>query len=155
MIQEVQFDTIGLNALEAVIWWFADPRRVAYHTLSRVVRASMTPICQLILGIALKRLMGLNKECRTKEYTQMMQLRRYINSMILSHELLHDAFSILGAHYEVVSVSFYVLIFQEWQLTPSTRLYTVRWERKSASAYTGQGLELFARIPNFLKLETM
>ncbi|XP_006461692.1 hypothetical protein AGABI2DRAFT_70890 [Agaricus bisporus var. bisporus H97] len=104
MIQEVQFDTIGLNALEAVIWWFADPRRVAYHTLSRVVRASMTSICQLILGIALKRLMGLNKECRTKEYTQMMQLRRYINSMILSHELLHDAFSILGAHYEVVSV---------------------------------------------------
>jgi hypothetical protein len=113
MIQEVQFLATGLNALEAVIWWFADPRRVAYHTLSRVVRAIMTPVLQLILGIAVKRLMGLNKECRTEEYTQTMLLRRYINSAILSQILLRDAFSILGAHYEITSVGLCVVISQD------------------------------------------
>lgn len=105
MIEEVRITVTGLNALEAVIRWFADPRRVAFHTLSRVVRAICTPVLQLVLGIALKRLIGLNRECPAEEYTQMMLLRRYINSSILSHETLHNAFAILGAHYESVSVS--------------------------------------------------
>lgn len=105
MIKEVQIITDGLNALEAVIWWFADPRRVAYHTLSRIVRAICTPVLQLVLGVALKRLMGLNQECSAEDYTQLMLLRRFINSNLLSHDALHRAFSILGIHYEVVSVS--------------------------------------------------
>ncbi|KAF9454453.1 hypothetical protein P691DRAFT_770641 [Macrolepiota fuliginosa MF-IS2] len=106
MIKEVQILTTGLNALEAVIWWFADPRRVAYHTLSRIVRAIFTPVLQLILGIALKRLMGLNLETPAENYTQLMLLRRSINSVLLSHEALQRVFSILGIHYEIVSIAY-------------------------------------------------
>lgn len=105
MIKEVQITTAGLNALEAIIWWFADPKRVAYHALSRVVRALFTPILQLVLGIALKRLMGFNPECSAEGYTQTMLLRRFINTNILSQDVMRNAFSILGAHYEIVSVS--------------------------------------------------
>ncbi len=116
MIKEVQITTAGLNALEAVIWWFADPRRVAYHALSRIVRALFTPVLRLILGIALKRLMGFNPECSAEGYTQVMLLRRFINKNILSQDALHGAFSILGIHYEIVSVSI-CLVFVVGQIT--------------------------------------
>jgi hypothetical protein len=104
MIKEVKIQTAGLNALEAVIWWFADPRRVAYHTLSRVVRAICQPLIQLVFGIVAKRLLGLNQECAGENYTQLMLLRRHITSALLGQDSLHRVFSILGAHYEAVSV---------------------------------------------------
>ncbi|KXN91106.1 Putative peroxisomal-coenzyme A synthetase [Leucoagaricus sp. SymC.cos] len=104
MIKEVQISMVGLNALQAVVWWFADPRRIAYHTLSRVVRALGQPLLQLIFGIAAKRLLGLNEECAAEDYTQMILLRRYVTSSLLGQDSLHKAFAILGHHYEIVSV---------------------------------------------------
>ncbi|KAJ7777390.1 acetyl-CoA synthetase-like protein [Mycena metata] len=104
MVKEVHIATSQLNALEAVVYWFSSPQRVIYHALSRVVRAVMTPILQLVLGIIVKRLFGLNKETDTAGATQWSLLRRYINSRLLSKQALKAAFSILGTHYEVVSV---------------------------------------------------
>jgi hypothetical protein len=75
-----------------------------YYALSRVVRAVFTSILQLILGILVKRLFGLNKECATANASQLSLLRRYINGHLLSKTALKAAFSILGTHYEVVSV---------------------------------------------------
>ncbi|KAK7433552.1 hypothetical protein VKT23_020726 [Stygiomarasmius scandens] len=72
---------VPLNDLESVIYWFASPDRVLWHAVARVVRATITPLVQLILGIIVKRMLGLNKECSASE---------------TSH--------ILGTHYEVVSV---------------------------------------------------
>ncbi|KAJ7272639.1 acetyl-CoA synthetase-like protein [Mycena haematopus] len=106
MVDQVIIITKQLNALEAVVYWFSSPQRVAYHALSRVVRAVLTPILQLILGIIVKRLFGLNKECATSNASQLSLLRRYINGHLLSKLALKSAFSILGTHYEVVSVVF-------------------------------------------------
>jgi hypothetical protein len=103
----VDKDTIlmnQLNALEAVVYWFSSPERVVYYALSRAVRAVFTSILQLILGILFKRLFGLNKECATADTSQLSLLRRYINGHLLSKTALKAMFSILGTHYEVVSV---------------------------------------------------
>jgi hypothetical protein len=104
MVGNVKLFTANLNALEAVVYWFSSPQRIVYHALSRVVRAVVTPVLQLIFGILVKRLFGLNKECATTEASQWSQLRRYINGHLLSKAALKSAFSILGTHYEVVSV---------------------------------------------------
>ncbi|KAJ6617908.1 AMP-dependent synthetase and ligase [Mycena sp. CBHHK59/15] len=104
MINETTIIKASLNALESVVVWFASPERVMYHALSRVVRALIAPLLQLVLGILVKRAFGLNKECTSFEATQLSLLRRYINSHILSESALRSAFSILGTHYEVVSI---------------------------------------------------
>lgn len=105
MINEVTIVTSQLNALEAVVYWFSSPRRVLFHAISRIVRAVLTPILHLIFAIIVKRIFGLNKESTTAEATQWSLLRRYINSHLLSKAAMKSAFSILGTHYEVVSVS--------------------------------------------------
>ncbi|KAJ7738205.1 hypothetical protein B0H14DRAFT_3516093 [Mycena olivaceomarginata] len=104
MVDKVTILTNQLNALEAVVYWFSSPERVVYYALSRVVRAVFTSILQLILGILVKRLFELNKECATADASQLSLLRRYINGHLLSKTALKAAFSILGTHYEVVSV---------------------------------------------------
>ncbi|KAJ6485731.1 acetyl-CoA synthetase-like protein [Mycena sanguinolenta] len=106
MVDKVIIVTPHFNALEAVVWWFSSPKRVAYHALSRIVRAVLTPIIQLVFGILVKRLFGLNKQCATPDASQLSLLRRYINSRLLSRAALKSAFSILGTHYEVVSIVF-------------------------------------------------
>ncbi|KAF7289447.1 Peroxisomal-coenzyme A synthetase [Mycena chlorophos] len=105
MVKEVKiFQSKQLNSLEAVVYWFSSPERVAYHALSRIVRAALTPLLRLVFAILVKRLFGLNKEMATADMTQWMHLRRYINSTLLSKGALKSAFSILGTHYEIVSV---------------------------------------------------
>ncbi|KAF7357014.1 Peroxisomal-coenzyme a synthetase [Mycena venus] len=86
MVHEVNIMTAQLNALEAVVYWFSSPERVAYHALSRI------------------RIFGFNKEGATADASQLVLLRRYINGHLLSKSALKAAFSILGTHYEVVSV---------------------------------------------------
>lgn len=95
----------GLNPLEAVIWWYSTPQRIAFHTLSRIVRATVTPVLRLLLAILVKRVLGLNKECSSGKASQLSLLRRYIHSFLLPQEAQKEAFLILGVHYEVVSVS--------------------------------------------------
>ena len=95
-----------LNDLEAVIYWFALPKRVAFHVLSRAVRALFRPLIQLAFGILVKRAFGLNSEQHSTSTSQIVLLRRYINSILLSRDALKEAFSILGTHYEMVSVCF-------------------------------------------------
>ncbi|KAK7050753.1 peroxisomal-coenzyme a synthetase [Favolaschia claudopus] len=95
------------NDLESVIDWFANPERVSYHALSRIVRALVTPLLQLLLGILVKRIFGLNRATSVySQPTQLALLRRYINSHTLSRRILRSSFAILGTHYEIVSVIF-------------------------------------------------
>ncbi|KAJ6461738.1 acetyl-CoA synthetase-like protein [Mycena sanguinolenta] len=95
----------NLNALESVVDWFATPERVYFHALSRVVRALITPLLRLALGILVKRIFGLNHATSIySQPTQIALLRRYINSHTLSLSVLRSAFSILGTHYAPVSV---------------------------------------------------
>ncbi|KAJ7470173.1 hypothetical protein B0H11DRAFT_2434312 [Mycena galericulata] len=93
----------------AIYLMFSVPKRVLYHALSRVVRAVVTLVLQLILGIIAKHMFGLNKESTTVEATQWSILRRYINSHLLSKGAMEAAFSILGTHYEVVSVAYHCM----------------------------------------------
>ncbi|KZP11554.1 AMP-dependent synthetase and ligase [Athelia psychrophila] len=95
-----------LNAIESVIYWFADPERVMWHAVSRIIRAIATPLLQVIFGIILKRIMGLNKEGTAAAQTNWVLTKRYINSTLLSQFALKRAFDILGTHYEMTSVVF-------------------------------------------------
>ncbi|CAA7265178.1 unnamed protein product [Cyclocybe aegerita] len=104
MIDQTHISRVGLNDMESIIWWFANPERVLYHALARVVRAIFRPLIQLALGIVVKRAFGLNTETTNMTLSQTVLLRRYINSILLSDKSLKDAFSILGTHYEVVSI---------------------------------------------------
>jgi hypothetical protein len=108
MINQTQIITANLNALESVVNWFSTPERVLFHGVSRVVRALITPLLQMVLGVLVKRLFGLNKAGSSLEATQLSLLRRYINSRLLSQSALKAAFSILGNHYEVVSVRSFI-----------------------------------------------
>jgi len=106
MVDLTHIQREDLNDLEDVIYWFASPKRVAFHALSRAVRALFRPLIRLACGILVKRAFGLNSEHCTST-SQIVLLRRYINSILLSREELKEAFSILGTHYETVSVSLY------------------------------------------------
>ncbi|KAJ7140577.1 acetyl-CoA synthetase-like protein [Mycena crocata] len=105
MTQQSYIFQEDLNALESLVDWFATPERVGYHILGRVVRELITPLLQIALGILVKRVLGLNKETNLNpQPTQMCLVRRYVTSNTLSKSALHTAFSILGTHYEVVSI---------------------------------------------------
>ena len=103
MIQETILQVQGLNNLESVIWWFADPERVLWHAVGRVMRAVVQPLLQVFLGIIFKRLMGLNHEGLHADSSQWSIIRRYINSQTLSQSALRRAFDILGAHYQMTT----------------------------------------------------
>lgn len=93
----------GLNNLESVIWWFADPERVLWHAVGRVMRAVVQPLLQVFLGIVFKRLMGLNRQGLHADSSQWSIIRRYINSHTLSQSALRRAFDILGSHYQMTT----------------------------------------------------
>ncbi|KAI0933437.1 putative NRPS-like protein biosynthetic cluster [Taiwanofungus camphoratus] len=94
------------NSVIKVIWWFANPHRIGWHALARVIRAVFTPLVQLILGIVVKRVMGFNSEGPASEASQLTLLRRHINGVLLSQSDLKRAFDILGTHYEMTSIVF-------------------------------------------------
>ncbi|KAJ7753545.1 acetyl-CoA synthetase-like protein [Mycena metata] len=105
MINDTTLIKANLNALESVVEWFSNPERVAWHALSRIVRALFTPLLQVALGILVKRIFGFNTPTSLySQPTQIALLRRYINSHTLSKSALRATFSILGTHYEAVSI---------------------------------------------------
>lgn len=69
------------------------------------MRAIATPLLQLIIGIVVKRSLGLNQEGPASNMGQWTLIKRYINSSLLSQHVLKRAFDILGTHYELTSVS--------------------------------------------------
>jgi acetyltransferase-like isoleucine patch superfamily enzyme len=103
MIRETVVRGQDLNNLESVIWWFANPQRVLWHAVARIMRVVASPLLQLLLGIIFKRLMGLQREGLRENASRWSIIRRYINSQTLSQSALHRAFEILGAHYEVTT----------------------------------------------------
>ena len=105
MVDRSRIQHKHLNHLESAIYWFASPKRVAFHALSRTARALFRPLIHVAFGILVKRVLGLNSE-HSPSTSQIVLLRRYINSFLLSHDELKEAFLILGTHYEMVSVSF-------------------------------------------------
>lgn len=104
MVNSTSIMNPGLNSVESVIAWFADPARISYHSLARVLRIVATPIVQVLFGVIVKRLMGLNIEEPMNTVSQLSLLRRYINQTLLSQYTLKHAFDVLGTHYEATSV---------------------------------------------------
>src|SRR6266511_1603947 len=124
-----QFKRDTLSNFEAVIRWFASPNQLMYYIFSAIIRALIIPLIRLGLGIMIKRLLGLNVESKSWNSSQMILLRRYINSMILSQETLNSAFKILGTHYEAVSVSLSIPSphFRLMTILAIFRLLTGQW----------------------------
>ncbi|KIP01343.1 hypothetical protein PHLGIDRAFT_17261 [Phlebiopsis gigantea 11061_1 CR5-6] len=106
MISSTSILQPGLNSVESVVFWFATPRRIAFHALARILRVVATPVVQVALGIAVKRLMGLNPEGAMPDATEWQLLRRYVNQTLLSQHTLKHAFDVLGTHYEATSIVF-------------------------------------------------
>ncbi|KAJ7584254.1 hypothetical protein C8J56DRAFT_1095604, partial [Mycena floridula] len=104
LVLDQSLNTQGLGRLRSLIIYFAHPRRVFFHLVARAVRALSAPLVQLILGIIVKRAFGLNKPGSSSKFSQLVLLRRYLNSSLLSQTQLVSAFAILGSHYEVVSM---------------------------------------------------
>ena len=91
----------SFDSLERVIVWFASPDRVAWHSLARIVRVICPPVLQLVLGVILKRVLGLNRQGKTSQWSL---LRRFINQNLLSQEAIKRAQDIIGSHYEITSI---------------------------------------------------
>ncbi|KAF9269892.1 acetyl-CoA synthetase-like protein [Marasmius fiardii PR-910] len=89
--------------LISAILWFAHPTRVVFHIAAKAVKAVVVPLLRLGLGLLIKRILGLNTESRGVP-SQMFLLRQFVSSKLLSQSKLRDAFTILGAHYEIVSM---------------------------------------------------
>lgn len=92
------------DSVKGVIAWFAYPRRIGWHYVARVVRTIMPPLINLVIGIIVKRILGLNREGSMRNATQFALLRKWINGQLLSQPNLRRAFGILGTHYEMTSV---------------------------------------------------
>jgi len=145
-----QFKRRTLSDLEAVIRWFVSPYRLMYYTFSAIIRALIIPLIQLCLGVMVKQLLGLNVESKSWNPSQMILLRRYINSMLLSEKILNSAFQILGSHYGAVSVRPCVASprFKLMTILAIFRLFTGQWVLKSVEVSTGPALALFVRTLN-------
>jgi hypothetical protein len=126
-----------------------------YCILDSIIRAVATPLLQLILGIIVKRSLGLNREGPASSTTQWALIKRYINSSLLAQHTLKNAFDIIGTHYEMTSVCFSTLFFIPNCLPFTSRLSSVLWAQRSVVAFTGQALASTALIPNFSRLGTM
>ena len=100
---ELEIPTLA-PVVHLIMNWFSDPERVLWHAASRMVRATCTPLLQVFFGIILKRLLGFNTEGSAADASQLVLLRRYINSILLSQTALKNLFSLIGTHYEGVSV---------------------------------------------------
>lgn len=108
MIAHTSIRETGLNPVESVINWFANPTRVGFHIIARILRVVASPLMQVFFGIIVKRLMGLSKEGLIDEASQWSLLRRFINQTLLSQYTLKHAFDVLGTHYEMTSVRIFL-----------------------------------------------
>ena len=149
MLDRTIIDKDNLNALEGVIYWFASPHRIIFHFIARIAKTVLTPLIRLVLGIVVKRTLGLNTPCPGTDQTRLSMLRRYINSSLLSQRNLKRAFSILGTHYETVSVRIHPLDFCNVPITQLLALL-VSLDGFSSNGRKDRKASILARLRNLL-----
>src|SRR6202044_747748 len=103
-------------------------------TLGSIIRAIATPLLQLILGIIVKRCLGLNHEGPASSTTEYTLIKRYVNSSLLSQQTLRRAFDIIGTHYEMTSVCYKTWISKIDFSPLAFRWSSVPWARRSVIA---------------------
>lgn len=106
MLLSQPFEFNHHDSVKGVIAWFAYPRRIGWHYVARIVRNIMPPLINIVLGIFVKRIFGLNREGSMRNATQISLLRRWINNQLLSQPNIRRAMAVLGTHYEMTSVVF-------------------------------------------------
>ncbi|PWN46992.1 acetyl-CoA synthetase-like protein [Violaceomyces palustris] len=104
MLLSQPFEFNHHDSVKGVIAWFAYPRRVGWHYVARIVRNGMPPLINLVLGILIKRILGLNREGSMRNATQFALFRRWMNQQLLSQAQIRRALAVLGTHYEMTSV---------------------------------------------------
>lgn len=104
MLLSQPFEFNHHDSVKGVVAWFAYPRRIGWHYVARIVRNLMPPLINLVLGIVLKRAMGVNREGSMRNATQLSLFRRWLNNQLLSQPNIRRAMAILGTHYEMTSV---------------------------------------------------
>ncbi|CAD6886851.1 unnamed protein product [Tilletia laevis] len=104
MLLAQPFDFNHHDSVKGVIAWFAFPRRIGWHYVARIVRNILPPMINIVFGILIKRLLGLNREGSMRNATQIALFRRWMGQSLLSQPQIRRAFTILGTHYEMTSV---------------------------------------------------
>ncbi|CEH15707.1 acetyl-synthetase-like protein [Ceraceosorus bombacis] len=104
MLLSQPFEFSHNDSVKGVIAWFAYNPRIGWHYVARIMRNVMPPLINLVLGVLVKRVLGLNREGSTRNATQLTLFRRWINGQLLSQPNIRRAMAILGTHYEMTSV---------------------------------------------------
>lgn len=97
------------DSLRSVIAWYAYPHRIGYHFFARIIRKILPPLVNLVLGLIIKRCLGLNQPGSMRNASQLVLFRRWMTSQLLSQHHLKRAFEIIGTHYEMTSVVFRIM----------------------------------------------
>ena len=139
--------THGVQKLGSIILYFASPRRIGLHMFSVAIRALLTPSLQLFLGILVNRLLRLGA-ARGPADSQRRLLRRFINSFLLSREVLSPVFKILGSHYEDVAVSGVMSL--GFGLSGTNQHFTTVLDDISIDGCEGRQADLLAWHPSLL-----
>ena len=99
-------DSDSSDSLQTILAWYAYPHRIGYHIFARIIRKIFPPMINLVLGIIVKRILGLNSPGSMRNASQLALFRRWMTAQLLSQYRLKRAFEIIGTHYEMTSVVF-------------------------------------------------
>lgn len=96
----------NLNSVASVAFWFSKPMTIAYFALAQVLRVVARPLLQIILGILIKRVMGIYRKApqSAAHVGQWALTTKYICRSLLSRECLNGAFDVVGGHPVIISV---------------------------------------------------
>ncbi|WFD27979.1 putative NRPS-like protein biosynthetic cluster [Malassezia nana] len=103
------FNFTNQDSLHSIIAWYAYPKRIGYHFLARIVRKILPPLINVVCGLIIKRVLGLNKAGSMRNASQLVLFRRWMSDQLLNQYRLKRAFEIIGTHYEMVSVVYRVM----------------------------------------------
>ncbi|KAI8060739.1 hypothetical protein BC940DRAFT_149570 [Gongronella butleri] len=93
-----------------LVLYFAGPSRVGYHLLAVAVKHNVVPILHLMLAIIIKRLfMKRTVPGARTDDNQLTELRYALQRALLDPKELSVVFSMLGSHYELVSIVYRLL----------------------------------------------
>ncbi|KAI8065173.1 hypothetical protein BC940DRAFT_305002 [Gongronella butleri] len=109
LTDEVFFEKRTANQFTEVIFYFAEPERVAYHILAVIVRDNIVPFVYLFVVIIFKRLFIGKFQAGPRKRDQFSLLRYWLMERLLPGGDFHGVTKRIGTHYELVSMIYRAL----------------------------------------------
>ena len=107
-------DGTNVDAIQAIIVWFATPRRVGFHYAALTANAALGPLFFFAAALAVKRLIdwicgGGVVPTDARSRSAMTSFRMQFTRQLMPAPRLHEVTALFGSHYEVTSVLFRAL----------------------------------------------